>query len=271
MKIEDYFDKNEKPLDRLLPDAGLCGIFRTIACIGDSLSSGEFVIDDENGNRHWYDMFEYSWGQYIARAAGSQVYNFSKGGMSAREYISNFADKMGYWDRAKAAQAYIIALGVNDLRVWRGGGNEHISIGTADDRDTDAETFARYYCEIIDKYKKIQPDAKFFLMTMVRCGDSEVDAKVDAHAKLLHDIADMDSNCYVIDFNKYGPVYDTEFEKKFYMCGHLTPAGYVLTAKMVMSYIDYIIRHNIRDFDLVGLIGKYPELKELEKCRNMTL
>ena len=32
----------EKPLDQLILNGGFCGIFRTIACIGDSLSSGEF-------------------------------------------------------------------------------------------------------------------------------------------------------------------------------------------------------------------------------------
>ena len=41
----------EKPLDHLPPDGGFCGIFRTIGCIGDSLSSGEFesVAPDRTG------------------------------------------------------------------------------------------------------------------------------------------------------------------------------------------------------------------------------
>ena len=43
MNINDfYIAEKEKPLDRILNDGGFCGIFRTIACIGDSLSSGEF-------------------------------------------------------------------------------------------------------------------------------------------------------------------------------------------------------------------------------------
>ena len=51
------------------------------------------------------------------------------------------------------------------------------------------------------------------------------------------------------------PVYDDKFREKFYMLGHLNPMGYVFTAKMVASYIDYIIRHNMRDFNEVGFIG----------------
>ena len=50
MNIETLYrfdDQTEKPLERLLPDGGFCGIFRTIACIGDSLSSGEFESMNE--------------------------------------------------------------------------------------------------------------------------------------------------------------------------------------------------------------------------------
>jgi len=35
----------------------------------------------------------------------------------------------------------------------------------------------------------------------------------------------------------------------------MNPMGYLLTAKYVMSYIDYIIRHNMEDFAQVGFIG----------------
>jgi hypothetical protein len=50
-------------------------------------------------------------------------------------------------------------------------------------------------------------------------------------------------------------VYDEEFKKKFFLFGHMTPTGYLLTAKMICSYIDYIIRHNMEDFKTVGLMG----------------
>ena len=36
------FDPSEKPLDRLAPGGGFTSIFRSIGCVGDSLSSGEF-------------------------------------------------------------------------------------------------------------------------------------------------------------------------------------------------------------------------------------
>ncbi len=36
----------------------------------------------------------------------------------------------------------------------------------------------------------------------------------------------------------------------------MNPCGYMLAAKMVVSYIDYIIRHNMKDFKEVAFIGK---------------
>ena len=74
-----YANPGEMPLDCIKPDGGFTAIFRTIACIGDSLSSGEFESLTEDGQRGYHDLFEYSWGQYIARAAGCKVYNFSRG------------------------------------------------------------------------------------------------------------------------------------------------------------------------------------------------
>ena len=49
---------DENPLDTLVTDGGFCGIMRTIACVGDSLSSGEFEHLDSNGNKTYHDMFD---------------------------------------------------------------------------------------------------------------------------------------------------------------------------------------------------------------------
>ena len=45
-----------------------------------------------NNEKFYFDKFEFSWGQFIARMTGNQVYNFSRGGMSAKEYIESFSD-----------------------------------------------------------------------------------------------------------------------------------------------------------------------------------
>ena len=63
------------------------------------------------------------------------------------------------------------------------------------------------------------------------------------------------SDSYVIDLYKYGPVYDAEFNKKFFLYGHMSPSEYILTARMIDSYIDYIVRHNPDDFKTIGFVG----------------
>lgn len=239
MDITHMFLENEQPLDNLISDGGFCGIFRTIGCIGDSLSSGEMEFYDEEGKRRYIDKFEYSWGQYMARTIGNTVYNFSRGGMTAKEYVETFAEENDYWNPKYKCQAYIIALGVNDMG-----------------RPGFAETFSEYYSTIVQKLKEIEPGAKFFFMTMLQGEAYGVHKYIDLHTKMLYEIAEKNTNCYVMDFQKYGPICDAEFKDKFFLTNHLNPCGYILTAKMVISYMDYIIRHNMDDFRRVGLIGQ---------------
>ena len=35
----------------------------------------------------------------------------------------------------------------------------------------------------------------------------------------------------------------------------MTACGYKLAADVIMSYIDYLIRHHMEDFKLAGMIG----------------
>ena len=251
---KELYNKNEKPLDKLVDGYSHTSIFRTIAFIGDSLSSGEFETRDENGKTGYHDLFEYSWGQYIARKNGLKAYNFSRGGMTAKEYIENFAETNGFLDKEKACQAYVIALGVNDIY------NQNMEIGCVEDVDTgdyrnNKPTFVGYYAAIISRYKEISPDAKFFLVTFPNTDTPERDDKTHGMIKALYELAKCFDNSYVINLYEYGPVYDSGFEEKFFLYNHMNPSGYILTARIIDSYVDYIIRHNADDFKTVGFIG----------------
>lgn len=255
MNLDDIFNnENEKPLDNIVTDGGYCGIFRTIGCIGDSLSSGEMESLKEDGSKGYHDYFEYSWGQFIARDVGCEVLNFSRGGMSVKEYCESFAEANNFWSPKKECQAYIIALGVNDISAY---GKELGSLSDIDKKDwkNNKKTFVGYYAEIIQRLKKIQPKARFFLMTIPYEGKNDRTEAEDLHRELMYDLAEMFDYTYVLDFRKYAPAYDENFKKKFYLGGHLNAAGYRLTAKMTESYIDYIIRHNMEDFAQVAFIG----------------
>lgn len=260
MNSEQYLrmlsDPNEKPLDNIVSDGGYAAIFRTLGCVGDSLSSGEFETLDDQGNKLYLDVYEHSWGQYLARMTGAKVYNFSKGGMTAQEYMESFAIKNNLWDQAKACQGYIVALGVNDLL------NKGQNLGTIDDIclsdwRKNAHTFCGYYAMILQRLKEIQPDAKFFLMTIpprVVSADTKP-ALRQAHSKLLYQLAALFSNTYVMDMERYATAFSMEESRVLYMGGHMTPGGYYFSAKLIASYLDYIVRHHLRDFDELGLIG----------------
>lgn len=256
----ELFNKNENPLDKMVDGYSNTSIFRSIAFIGDSLSSGEFETRDEENKAGYYDMFDYSWGQYIARKNGIKAYNFSRGGMTAKDYVESFAQKNGWWDRDKACQAYVIALGVNDIY------NRNMEMGSINDVDkydyrNNKKTYAGYYGTIISRYKEISPDAKFFFVTFPNSDLPEYKNMVGYEEKtlgminLLYQLADKFDNSYVIDLYKYGPIHNKKFAERFYLYGHLNPSGYILTARIIDSYIDYIVRHNFKDFKNTGFIG----------------
>ncbi len=255
MKLESLLPvKDEKPLDNISPDGGYTAIFRRIGVVGDSLSSGEFESRDENGNKGYHDYFEYSWGQYIGRMCGSTCFNFSRGGMTAKEYCRSFADNMRFWDPRYACQCYIIALGVNDIH------NMGQEVGTVDDINREdytknADTFVGWYARIIQRLKEIQPRAKFFLTTIPAGEERREDAKSIAHRDAIYALADYFDNTYVIDLYQYAPPCDEEFRKNFFMGGHMNAMGYVFIARIIASYIDWIIRNNFEDFNEVPFIG----------------
>lgn len=261
MDIRKYYAiDGEKPLDNIKPDGGFFAIFRKAAVIGDSLSSGEMESLNTKGEKGYHDYFEYSWGQFMARAAGCEILNFSRGGMTASEYMESFGEANDFFNPDKACQAYIIALGVNDLV------NRRDEIGTVNDIDmndyrNNAKTFAGYYAQVIQKYREISPKSRIFLMTMVPDGNNDEfkDVCIEAHRKLLYELADMFEFTYVLDFCEYAPPHDAEFRRHFYLGGHLNAMGYLLTAQQVMTYIDYIIRNNYEDFAQTAFICKNGE------------
>jgi lysophospholipase L1-like esterase len=174
--------------------------------------------------------------------------------MTAKAYCEFFAHDMDYWNPNKLCQAYIMALGVNDIL------NQKQEIGSIadicpEDYTKNAKTFAGYYAQIIQRIKSMQPKAKFFLMTFPdECRPDEEPVK--AHRQLMYDLAEFFDYTYVIDLYQYAPKYDAEFKRRFFLGYHMSPAGYLFTARMIESYIDYIVRHNPEDFAQVGFIGK---------------
>lgn len=257
---KELYPENEKPLDRLVDGYSNTSVFRKIAFIGDSLSSGEFETVDAEGKKHYYDLYEYSWGQYIARKNGLTAYNFSRGGMTAKEYMESFAQERDFWNPEKACQAYVIALGANDI-VGRG-----MEIGCLDDIDPEnwrnnKPTFLGYYAAIVSRYKEISPDAKFFFVGFPGQPENQHTQRKLQTNEQLRKLTGFFENAWYIDLYTYGPYYDERFDAHFRLHGHLNPSGYILTARLVDSYIDYIVRHNPEDFKTAGFINSGIQYK----------
>ena len=152
---------SEQPLDIIKETCGFAGIFKQIGVIGDSLASGEFESHDENGNIVYTDMYEYSWPAVLERITGTKYNNYSRGGMTAREYVQSWADTNGFW---QWNQAYIIALGNNDSFVF-GHPLGSVKDVNADCPQDNGDTFFGNMGKIVSKLKTIEPNARIFVVT----------------------------------------------------------------------------------------------------------
>lgn len=248
------------PIQTISQNPGFCCIFHTWGFIGDSLCSGEHEAKNADGTTSYHDLYEYSWGQRICAATGAKGDNYSQGGETSRGWIEHFwnnpqNNNNNINAKASPKQVYVIALGVNDCNSKQYPiGNTDTDINKAD-YNKNAKTFAGYYAGIIQRMKSIQPDAKFFVITMPR--DNFKDDNNENYNVVIRHMATLFKNVYVIDLFKNAPSYKSgsDIRNKYFMGGHQTAAGYQYTAWMVMTYIDWIISHNLKDFNQVAFIG----------------
>lgn len=205
-------------------------------------------------------MYQHSWGQHFARIVGADCYNFSNGGQTAYGWVKDYGtvhDESyiggvggGTWSTAQTnlRDAYIIALGVNDLAMIKRG-EYPLGDTTTDikaDYNQNAKTFVGYYAGIIQRIKSIQPKAKFFCVTPLGIDYSEMNTQIKR-------IVANFENTYLIDLDTYAP--KDRVIDGFMLQGHLSPLGYMYTAYMINTYIDWIIKNNAPDFIDTALIG----------------
>lgn len=252
--------ENEKPLDNIKETCGLSSIFKTIGVIGDSLASGEFESTDNDGNVVYHDYFEYSWPSILERLTGTKYNNYSRGGMTAKEFYYDYATKNNCWNKN---QAYIIALGNNDYFVFGHplGEAKDIDINNI---DNSKDTFFGNLGRIINKLKSIEPRCRIFIVTPQKRGEEMLDPLIEFIANEMKKVVEMFTHLYLINMTHYAPIYDEEARKTYAMGFHPNPIGYYAYALMVGNYIDYIIRKNPRDFFDITFIGTDLKNKELD-------
>lgn len=244
--------KGEMPLENIKENCGFAGIFKEIGVIGDSLSSGEFESTDENGKVYYHDMYNYSWPAILERITGTKYYNYSRGGMSFKEFYESWAKQNNFWEKR---QAYIVDLGNNDLFVFRQnvGSAKDINL---EDPSKNKDTYFGYMGKVLSKLKSLEKDARIFLVSLqIDHTFKEKDEMAYYVLEEMKKVVKMYSFTYLIDMTTYGPVYDEKAREKFAMGFHPNAMGYYVYALAIGNYIDYIIRQNYKDFFEVPFIG----------------
>ena len=244
MKLSDYinYDKNEKPLENIKETCGFLNIFKSIGVIGDSLSSGTIEKYVDGKQVDIKDKYEYSWPSILHNLNNSTLYNYSRGGMRAKDHI--LENKK--WEKC---DAYIIFLGNNDLF------NEDIKYECGsikdinqDDSKLNKDIYFGYMDKIIKKIKNINEMAYIFIVPVQYENDINKNELVFYVANELKKFEKIYSKLFILDIVNNGIAFDKEFKDKYCVGFHPNPMGYYLIALMFGNYIDYIIRHNINLF-----------------------
>ena len=236
----------DAPLKKIDSSYMFLPVFHHVGCIGDSLASGESAYTDDDG-QHFVDLYEHSWGQYLARATGNTYYNFSRGGLTAKTWLATQAEAA--FDGTKKCEAYIIGLGHNDSKGDAVGASTDINMS---DYTQNADTFYGNYGKIIQMIKEHQPKAKIFVLTAAAEG-----VESGGYNTAVRTIADMFSNVYLLDlYNNKGLHFASDsFLAKQARVGHYNAVGYKYISAMIGSYIDWYMYNHPEEFEQVEFIG----------------
>ena len=255
------------PLSPLLRECGYGCLLKQWGFIGDSYTSGETPAYLD-GVLKYIDMYKWSWGQQFMKIIGSEGYNYSNGGQTAKGWIRNQGTVHddtyvggvggGDWSLAQTElkQGYIISLGINDNGKF---GTEYLGAEyTLGDVDTDVDvsdytnnnenTYAGCYAGIIQRILSVQPKAKIFCMTQFQDTLENVNGVVRGIVTKLNS-----NNVFLLDMHEYAM--DITQVSGYMSQGHPSAYGYAYMAALINTYIDYIIRNNKSKFLDVTLIG----------------
>lgn len=279
----------DNPLEHLT-EGGMAGIVRSWGFIGDSMASGATVAYNK-GEQTTSEIDDYwaSWGQFICRMHGSEGYNYSAGGECAKSWCLNSKDNDREWDKLKTAkhEAYIIALGQNDT-YWVNSDDsntqirnypcitaypdrasfqtEGLNITEADirndidinDYENNAQTFVGYYAGIIQRIKSVNELGYIFLMTNPQSEAPNQPIYYKYYNDCIRHIYNIFKNIYpdtlwLIEMDKYSRYKD--IKTNIALNGlHFGAFGYKWSALEINTYIDYIIRNNITEFQSLNMV-----------------
>ena len=225
---------------------GLFGSFIKFGSIGDSLASGESVANN-TGSNVYVDNNDFSWGQFMAREHGLTCYNYNKGGLTTRSWLTDSAGLPSLLESGDNCRAFIIGLGVNDAnKIGTGYIGEPTDIKS--DFTQNEDTFYGNYGRIISYCKQVQPKCKIFMYTIARVG-----SQYDAFNNAIRTIATMFDNVYLIDVDRSD--YNTGFINDNLRSGHFNAIGYKAIADLMYKQLNNYMYNNASEFRQIEFIG----------------
>lgn len=204
-------------------------IFRKVCVVGDSLSSGEIVMNDD-GDTKYIDKYDYSWLSTIAKKINATAMHYSKGGLTTSAWLN---DDGGYKSKLlsdDASNCYFIALGTNDL-------NNSVQVGNVNDSE-EAGTFIGNYKKIINIIKSKAPNAAIMCVSLY--------INSDTYNNAIKSVTNLYDMCYFVDYASNSDIYTNDAE--WANMGHFTTLGYVRVADVIYDLVNKIINENKNDF-----------------------
>jgi len=251
-------DKTD-PLGFMDASTGFVSSFDSIYCMGDGSTVGAlpYVI----GNRSYEYYNEGTAYPSVLRSFGLNASNYGWPDETAKDYYQHVENSIANnEDFLKDAKAVIIALGAVDLIAdgqiaHRFDGDPDTDIDLSD-YTQNADNSVGGYARLIQIILERQPRARIFCCCLPNTISTEP-LRTEANLKIKA-IAEMfPDNCFVMDFQTYGVKEEdvSEWKEKYYSGDKPNALGYNLFARMVLSYMNWIIANNMDKFRDIGFIG----------------
>lgn len=221
-------------------------IFQRIAVIGDSLSSGELVYQDDGGEWQYVDKYGNSWLSYIAREIKSVRTHYSQGGLTAKVWLDYYNHRLS---SDTPYNAYFIALGTNDAY------KKPYPLGTISDV-AGTNSFVGYYKQIIENVKTNGPNSVIFCCSRYSKGDS------DGYNAMIKSITELYDSVFFVDIANESDI-TLDIGGDYVSGSHFTTLGYVRLAKNIMRIVSNIILNNMSYFKFFLLNNDTEEKYQL--------
>ena len=209
---------------------------------------------------------EYSWPQRLAKLCGITALHFGHAGWNCKKWL-NSSLYTAVAETENKCTAYVVSFASNDIyeednpdRDYQLGTISDVNIGN---ESQNAASYYGYLSKIIARLYEVQPKAYVFLQTYpYNYGRTETLGYSQAMRDIVAAYRNENYRIYLIDYSTYGMTIAEAQSKNMYRGSHYVASGYQYMAYELCTYIDWIIRSNMADFEDAAFVGTNAEYIE---------